>query len=237
MIDVETDDGVAVVTIDRPDTRNAISLDTMGELEKALDAVAEARCLVLTGAGERAFVSGGDLKDFSGLRTEKEAASMSWRMRRICDRIAGFPAPVIAALNGHAVGGGAELAVAADIRVAAAGIRIGFTQVRLEIVPAWGGAERLARLVGPGRALLLAGTGRMLDATEAERIGLVDEVLPREEFTTGWRSLAHALSRRAAGEVKRLTRPGITQEQAVQGFSRLWTDDAHWAARSARGHD
>ena len=148
-----------MLTIDRPHARNAIALDTMEQLEKAIDAAAGARALVIKGAGERAFVSGGDLKELSALRTEEDAAAMAKRMRSICDQLAAFPAPVIAALNGHAFGGGAEVAVAADIRVAADDIKIAFNQVALEIMPAWGGAERLAALVGKSKALLLAGSG------------------------------------------------------------------------------
>src|SRR5918994_3855374 len=182
MVDLEVDDGLAIITIDRPHARNAISLETMDQLEKALDGAEGACALVITGAGDRAFVSGGDLKELSALRTELDASSMAWRMRTICDRISGFPGPTIAALNGHALGGGAEFAVSADIRLAADDIKIGFNQVTLEIMPAWGGAERLAALVGYSRALLLAGTGTVLDAAEAERIGLVDRVLPRESF-------------------------------------------------------
>lgn len=151
MVDLEIDDGLAVLTIDRPHARNAIALDTMDQLEKALDAAAGAQALVITGAGDRAFVSGGDLKELSALRTEEDAAAMARRMRAICDQLADFPAPVVAALNGHAFGGGAEVAVAADIRVAADDIKIAFNQVALEIMPAWGGAERLAALVGQSR--------------------------------------------------------------------------------------
>src|SRR6201985_2774840 len=182
MVDVEFDQGLAVLTIDRPHARNAISLDTMDQLEKALDAAEGASALAITGAGDRAFVSGGDLKELSAIRTQEDAAAMSGRMRSICDRLASFPAPVIAALNGHALGGGAEVAVAADIRLAADDIKIGFNQVALEIMPAWGGAERRAALVGKGRALLLAGAGSVLRADEAERIGLIDKGLPRGAF-------------------------------------------------------
>ena len=109
MVDLEFDGGLAVLTIDRPHARNAISLDTMEQLEKALDAAAGAQTLVITGSGDRAFVSGGDLKELSALRTEEDAAAMAKRMRTICDQLASFPAPVIAALNGHAFGGGAEV--------------------------------------------------------------------------------------------------------------------------------
>ncbi|MGW1624419.1 enoyl-CoA hydratase/isomerase family protein [Streptomyces sp. NPDC002172] len=230
MIDLELDDGLAVLTIDRPHARNAISRATMDELEKALDAAAGARALVIRGAGDRAFVSGGDLKELAAIRTEDEAAAMAWRMRGLCDRIAGFPAPVVAALNGHALGGGAEVAVAADIRVAADDIRIGFNQVTLAIMPAWGGAERLAALVGRGRALLLAGTGTVLGAAEAERAGLVDRVVPRASFETEWRTLARSLAARPAAEIKRVVGGGTSADEAVHAFARLWAADAHWEA-------
>ena len=192
-VNVEFDGGLAVLTIDRPHARNAISLDTMDQLNAALDTVADARVLVVKGAGERAFVSGGDLKELAAITTHDGAADMAWRMRAICDRLVNFPGPVIAALNGHALGGGAEFATAADIRLAADDIKIGFNQVRLQIMPAWGGAERLAALVGTGRALLLAGTGEILTAADAERIGLVDKVFERSRFEDGWRQVARAL--------------------------------------------
>lgn len=229
MVDLEFDDGLAIITIDRPHARNAISLETMDQLEKALDGAHGARALVLTGAGDRAFVSGGDLKELSAIRTEADASGMAFRMRSICDRIAVLPTPTVAALNGHALGGGAEFAVAADIRIAADDIKIGFNQVTLEIMPAWGGAERLVTLVGYSKALLLAGTGTVIEAAEAERIGLVDRILPRASFAEGWRSLARALANRPAGEIKRVMK-GTTTTEAVAAFARLWVSDEHWAA-------
>lgn len=235
MVDLEIDQepkGLAVLTINRPHARNAIGIDTMEQLEKALDAAAGAQALVIKGAGERAFVSGGDLKELSALRTEEDATTMAKRMRSICDRLASFPAPVVAALNGHAFGGGAEIAVAADIRVAADDIKIAFNQVELEIMPAWGGVERLAALVGKSRALLLAGTGAALSALDAERIGLVDRVLPRAVFDSpeqGWRSIARSLARRPATEIKRVIR-GVSPDEAIASFARLWVADPHWQA-------
>ena len=229
MVDLELENGLAVVTINRPEARNAIGLGTMDQLDKALDAAEGAQALVITGAGDRAFVSGGDLKELSAIRTEDEAAAMAWRMRTICDRIAGFPAPVIAALNGHALGGGAEVAVAADLRVAADDIKIGFNQVALGIMPAWGGAERLATLVGRGPALLLAGTGIVLDAAEAHRVGLVDRVVPRVSFDDDWRALARSLATRPAAEIKRVI-AGVPPAAAVAAFARLWVSDEHWQA-------
>ena len=229
MVDLELEQGLAVLTIDRPHARNAIGLETMEQMEKALDAAEGARALVITGGGDRAFVSGGDLKELSAIRTEEEAAAMAWRMRSICDRLADFPAPVVAALNGHTFGGGAEVAVAADIRVAADDIKIAFNQVALEIMPAWGGAERLAALIGTGKALLLAGSGSVLDAAEAERIGLVDRVFARSSFDAGWRSIARSLANGPAGEIKRVI-SGVSADEAVAAFARLWVADAHWQA-------
>src|SRR5262249_60761685 len=163
---LEIEGGIAVVTIDRPEVRNAIGFATIDELGAAFDHVLEssAAVVVLRGGGDRVFVSGGDLKELSGVRTYEGAVRMASRARQLLDRIAAFPIPVVAALNGHALGGGAEVAIAADIRIAADDIRIGFNQVSLGIMPAWGGAERLAQVIGRGRALLAIATGRLYDA-------------------------------------------------------------------------
>ncbi|BBY82831.1 enoyl-CoA hydratase/isomerase family protein [Mycolicibacterium pulveris] len=229
MVELEWDGALAVITIDRPEARNAIAPETMEQLDKALDGAEGAGALVLKGAGDRAFVSGGDLKQLAAIRTEEDAAAMAWRMRSVCDRIAHFPTPTIAVLNGHALGGGAEFAVSADIRLAAADIKIGFNQVSLAIMPAWGGAERLTALVGYSKALLLAGTGTILEAAEAERIGLIDRVLARESFDEAWRAIARQLATRPAGEIKRVMR-GVSTTEAVTAFARLWVADEHWAA-------
>ncbi|WIM88198.1 enoyl-CoA hydratase/isomerase family protein [Candidatus Mycobacterium wuenschmannii] len=229
MVELELDDGLAVITINRPNARNAIAPQTMDQLEQAITGAEGAQCLVIRGEGEKAFVSGGDLKELSALRTVEQAAAMASRMRSICDQLAEFPAPVVAALNGHALGGGAEVAVAADIRVAADDIKIGFNQVSLEIMPAWGGAERLATLVGRGRALMLAGSGTILTAPEAERLGLIDRVLPRATFDTEWRSLARSLANKPAGEIKRVV-GGVPARDAIAAFAALWVSDEHWAA-------
>jgi enoyl-CoA hydratase len=229
VVDLEMDEGLAIITIDRPHARNAIALSTMDELEVAIKRAAGARALVIKGAGEKAFVSGGDLKELNALRTVAQASAMAARMRGVCDRLAGFPAPVIAALNGHVLGGGAEVAVAADIRVAADDIKIGFNQVALGIMPAWGGAERLAELVGKSRALLLAGTGSILDAADAHRVGLVDVVVSRESFEDEWRAVARKLATLPAGEIKRVI-AGASAPEAVAAFARLWVSDEHWAA-------
>jgi enoyl-CoA hydratase/carnithine racemase len=236
---VERDAGIAVIIVDRPGARNAISLETMAALDAALDEVAAATVLVIRGGGDRAFVSGGDLKDLARIRDFEGATDMALTMRRLCDRIATFPAPVVAALNGHALGGGAEVSVAADIRVAADDVTIAFNQSRLAIMPAWGGAERLAGIVGRPQALLLTTTGERIDAAEAHRIGLFDRVYPRAMFESSWRALALAVASSPAREIKKVIaaasphhHPSLEKEAAAE-FASLWVSDAHWAAADA----
>lgn len=237
----ELKDGIAVLTIDRPAARNAIGLETMDLLREALAGIAasDARVMVLTGAGDRAFVSGGDLKELAAIRTAEAAEQMALAMRRVLDTVATLPIPVIAAINGHALGGGAEVAIAADVRVAAADARIGFTQSTLAIMPAWGGAERLVTTVGRSRALLLMTTGEILSAAEARAIGLVDVVFERAEFESGWRDLAACFAAlppgatRAIKAVVSMAEPSHhphTEAAAVRAFAELWAGEAHWAA-------
>jgi enoyl-CoA hydratase/carnithine racemase len=241
---VEIDAGVAVVTIDRPEVRNAIGFATADELAAALDTVAgeDAAVLVLRGGGDRAFVSGGDLKELSAIRTHGAAVGMASRVRGVLDRVAAFPVPVVAALNGHALGGGAEVAIAADYRIAADDVRIGFNQATLGIMPAWGGAERLAQVVGHGRAIVAIATGEIFDAGDALRLGLVDAVVPRASFDAAWRALAQRLAATAPGTTRAVkavvgaavpaTHPDL-ESDATDAFARLWTAEPHWAAVEA----
>lgn len=238
-IRIERAGPVAVLTIDRPHARNAIGLQTMDELDQALQSLArsDARCAVLTGAGDRAFVAGGDLRELESVTSSDFARDMAQRMRRALDRIAGLPMPVVAAINGAAMGGGAEVAVGCDFRVMAEDARIGFTQTLLGVMPAWGGIERLCNLVGRGRALYLLTSGRVLTGIEAAGIGLVEEAVPRERFETRWRELAEQVARapRSALEGIKLaveaaqpaTRPDLAGA-AIDSFARAWVDPVHW---------
>jgi len=238
-VHLSVQDFVAVITVDRPGARNAISLETMDALDAALDAAAASGVLVIRGGGDRAFIAGGDLKDLARIRDFDGAVGMALRMRRLCDRLATFPAPVLAALNGHALGGGAEVCVAADIRVASADATIAFNQSRLAIMPAWGGAERLAGIVGRSQALLLATTGERIDAGEAHRIGLVDRLYPRESFEASWRALAASIARAPAREIKKVIAAAAPHHHpdleapAAREFAALWVSDAHWEAADA----
>ena len=167
---------------------------------------------------------------------------MACRVRRVLDRVAALPVPVVAALNGHALGGGAEVAIAADVRVAAEDVKIGFNQVSLGIMPAWGGVERLALTIGRSRALLAVATGEVYEAPAAQRIGLIDVVIPRAAFDDRWRSLTRRMAALAPGTTRAVksvidaAAPSVHPELeagATDAFARLWTADAHWAAVEA----
>ncbi|HEY6552366.1 MAG TPA: enoyl-CoA hydratase-related protein [Vicinamibacteria bacterium] len=174
-------DAVAVVTVNRPDKLNALDERTMVELDAAfseLGADETVRGVLLTGAGEKAFVAGADIAE---LATESPVGGKerSIRGQRVLDRIENLGKPVVAAIGGFALGGGCELALACHVRVASENARLGTPEVKLGIMCGYGGTQRLARLVGKGRALEMLLTGDMVDAQEALRIGLVNRVVPR----------------------------------------------------------
>ena len=178
MIDVARDGGVAVVTIDRQEALNALDVETLTALRDRLREVAddeETRVVVLTGAGEKAFVAGADIKYMSGLGVDDAKAwgALGHETTRLLETM---PKPTIAAINGFALGGGCELALACDLRYASSAAKVGQPEINLGIIPGWGGTQRLPRIVGVGAAKELLYTGRNVDAEEALRIGLVNGV-------------------------------------------------------------
>src|SRR5579862_7978614 len=238
---VEVARGVAGIVIDRPQARNALALRTMAEIDGALTEIeaSRARVLVIRGSGDKAFCAGGDLKELEHMRSGDDAADMARRMRATLDRVTATRIPVIAALNGDAFGGGAELALACDFRIAAAHARIGFTQISLGLMPAWGASERLAALVGRGRALHMLLTGRVLSAAQALEVGLVEEVVASDEFDARVAGVARAIAAAspvAAAGIKgsvdsvRPHRNPELADSAIKTFTRTWTAPAHWAA-------
>ena len=178
MIQVGRQDAVATVTIDRQDALNALNVETLTELRDRLRELADdasVRAVVLTGAGEKAFVAGADIKYMSGLDPEqaKGWGALGHEAGRLLETM---HKPTIAAINGFALGGGCELALACDIRYAAARAKLGQPEINLGIVPGWGGTQRLSRICGLGVAKELIYSGRTVDAEEALRIGLVNAI-------------------------------------------------------------
>ncbi len=196
-------DGIAQVAINRPSKLNALNETVRTELAQAFDHLAErddVGVAILHGAGDKAFVAGADVGEFAA-RTAEEQREV-YRRRRVYDALAEFPKPVICAIHGFCIGGGNELALACDIRVADATARFGQFEIRLGLIPGAGGTQRLARLVGPGQALRIGLSGDLVDAHEAHRIGLVEVLVEEGEHLAAARRLARRMTRWSAASLR-----------------------------------
>jgi enoyl-CoA hydratase len=208
-VDIERSDGVAVVTMNRPQALNAFTTEQLTafvEAFRSLRGDASVRCVVLTGAGERAFAAGADIKEMVD-KSPEEALVFGRLGHAAADAIEGLAQPVAAAVNGFALGGGCEIALACDIRLASDNAVFAQPEVGLGIAPGWGGTQRLTRLVGPGFAAELILTGRRVKADEALRIGLVNAVYPPDQLLPKAIELARQIAKngpRAVANAKRL---------------------------------
>ena len=195
----EAADGVVTITLNRPEVHNAMNEQMRQELTRCFGDLATsdaARVVVVTGAGERAFSAGADIREFVEPQVPVRFRESRKRVdfRQAMDRC---PQPIIAAIRGYALGGGLELALACDIRLASEDAQLGLTEVNLAIIPGGGGTQRLPRLVGRGRALEMILTGARIDAREAWRIGLVERVVPAADVLAAARELARTLAEKA----------------------------------------
>lgn len=240
----ENQDGVITVTIDRPEKRNALSREVLAELaERFADAAQDdgLKAAVITGAGDKCFAAGGDLKDLSSVRTLDGARAMADDAKQAFETIRRFPVPVIAAINGDALGGGAELAVACDFRIFAHHARIGFVQGRLNISTAWGGGVDLMRLVGPAAGLRLLSRSELIAGPDAVAIGLGDATAspdqPLADLVADFLEPIKAQvpqALRAFKAVATAARFGEPRADLLrletERFSETWVHDDHWAA-------
>jgi enoyl-CoA hydratase len=196
---IERDDAVAIVTFNRPKVLNALNTQTLTELAAVVADVkadASVRAIVLTGAGEKSFVAGADINELA-VQAPIEGKEHARRGQQIFDVIEQLGKPVIAAINGFALGGGCELAMACTLRIAADNARFGQPEINLGIIPGYGGSQRLPRLVGRGIALEILLSGDMISAQRAYEIGLVNRVVPAAELMTEAKKIAHALASKA----------------------------------------
>jgi len=192
---VEMEDRLAVVTINRPEALNALNSSVVRELSMTIEHLsmaADVGAIILTGIGDRAFVAGADIKEMVGL-SALEMRSFSEAGRRLGDAMAACSKPILAAINGYALGGGCELALACDIRIASDRAKLGQPEVNIGIVPGFGGSQRLPRLVGLGWASEMIYTGEAIDAATAERIGLVNRVVPADRLLEETKALARKI--------------------------------------------
>ena len=195
---VEKKDQVATVKINRPNKLNALNIQTVNELTEVFEELKtdEAiRVVVFTGAGEKAFAAGADITELTKLNT-LEGLEFSLRGQKLCSLIENLGKPVVGAINGFALGGGCELAMSCTIRIAVKEARIGQPEVNLGTIPGYGGTQRLARLIPRGVAMELVITGRVLTADEALALGLVNKVVPKEEFREAVDEMAKLLLRK-----------------------------------------
>ena len=197
-ITYEAEGQIGIITINRPKALNALNSTVLDELDKTLDGVdlESIRCLILTGAGEKSFVAGADIGEMSSL-TKAEGEAFGKKGNDVFRKIETFPIPVIAAVNGFALGGGCELSMSCDIRICADTAVFGQPETGLGITPGFGGTQRLARLVGPGMAKQLIYTAKNIKADEALRIGLVNAVYPLEELMPAAEKLAATIAKNA----------------------------------------
>ena len=201
---VERDGAVLIVTINRPEKLNALNTKTVTELGQVMQEArtdAGVRVVVLTGAGEKAFVAGADINELA-VQTAVSGREHARMGQGVFDRIESLGKPVIAAVNGFALGGGCELAMACTMRLAADTAKFGQPEINLGLIPGYAGSQRLPRLVGRGRALELLLTGAQISAEEAHRIGLVNKVIPAAQLMTDARALAQTLASKAPVAVR-----------------------------------
>jgi enoyl-CoA hydratase len=195
---VERRDRVAIITINRPEKRNALNIKTREEGAAALDELAQddsVRVVIFTGAGDKAFIAGADIGEFAGRTAVTQRSVMLGRS--LFTAIDNFPKPVIAMINGYCLGGGNELAMACDLRVASETATFGQPEINLGIIPGGGGTQRLTRLVGEGKAMELILTGEMIDARTAAALGLVNMVVPAADLEAKTMELANRIAEKS----------------------------------------
>lgn len=215
----DRDDRVAILTINRPDKLNALNQQVRDETLAHLETIAaddSIGAVVITGAGEKSFVAGADIGEFAGRSPFDQREAM--RFPRVFDIMANFPKPVIAMINGFCLGGGCELAMSCDMRIASDRAKLGQPEIKLGLIPGGGGTQRLPRLVGMGHAMRLILTGDIIGAEEAQSIGLVDQVVPADEL----REATLALAKKIAGMSPLTVRVG---KEALRASEKLSIED------------
>ncbi len=245
----EVTDGVGVLTINRPKARNALNWRAQERFAAFIESAAQddnLRVLIITAAGERAFASGGDLKELSHHTDSASGARLNRVMGQALTRLTELSVPVIAAVNGDAVGGGCEIMTACDLRMVASRARFRFAQVKVGLTTGWGGTARLVRLIGQSRAMDLLLTGRTFDAQEAVEIGFVHRIVPQSgrvlESALAWAETLSKLPKESLAATKKLVQATgkltVQESNRLEGelFTNLWASPDHLEALAAFVH-
>ncbi len=241
-----SEEGLALLQVERPEARNALNWAAQEAFAQAVTAVAHAphaRVLIITGSGDKAFVAGGDLKELADHPEPEAGLRLNQVMSQALAQLTELPIPVIAAVNGDAFGGGCEILTACDLRLAAPHARFSFAQVKVGLTSGWGGTARLVRLIGQSAAMELLLTGRLIDATEATRLGLIHRLAPAGQqvldVARAWATELMALPRHALANTKSLVRtashfsPAETYAAETRLFTQLWASPDHLEALAA----
>lgn len=219
---VEHDEYWATIIINRPKKLNALNKETIAELRMAFEALAhdeDIRVIIITGSGERAFVAGADIAEFADFDKKQGKKLAKKGQETLFDYVAGLSKPVIAAINGFALGGGLELAMASHIRVASDQAKMGLPEVSLGLIPGYGGTQRLPQLVGKGKAMEMITTGAMISAADALNYGLVNHVVPLDELISFCEDLAEKISRNSPHAIEAAIQAiNANFEDGVNGF-------------------
>jgi enoyl-CoA hydratase len=203
---IAIENSIATITVNRPTKLNALNKDTINDLHKAIKLLnknEEVRAIVLTGTGEKAFVAGADIAEFSNFSIKEGAELASEGQEKLFDFIENSKTPIIAAVNGFALGGGLELAMACHIRVASENAKMGLPEVSLGLIPGYGGTQRLPQLIGKGRAMELIMTAEMMTAQDAYRTGLVNHVVPQAELLDFCIGMAHRIIKNSPNAISK----------------------------------
>ncbi len=230
MVLVDVADAIATVTLHRPKVLNALSAGLIAELHAVLDTLEAdptVRAVILTGSGEKAFAAGADIGELAALTSAPAGAAQARKGQAITRRIETFRVPVIVAINGFALGGGCELAMSGDIRIASTNAKFGQPEVNLGLIPGYGGTQRMTRLVGRGDAMYLCLTGEMIDASTALRLGLVQKVVALDELMTEARRIASLIAGKAPLAIA-ATKRAIDEGAAVGITEALAIEAAHF---------
>jgi enoyl-CoA hydratase len=230
LVNVSRDGAICTVTINRPEVLNPLNTQVFVDLEQVLDEIAaddSVNVVIVTGAGDKSFVAGADIAEMVHM-SPAEAYALSTRAHRVFDKLENLPQPTIAAVNGFALGGGTEVVLSCDIRIASDRAKFSAPEVSLGITPGFGGTQRLPRTVGPARALELMLTGRMIDAAEAAAMGLVNRVVPHEELGAEVLKLAQSINANGRNAV-RLTKRAVRAGQDIDVQAGCEIEASIWA--------